>query len=91
MKWVNPIWSFNCVVCSFSRSDNDSGDDDDVRSWHEKKSGQSHLEFEIYNIYTIYYFVSEAMESALKSSVFIDTYSGDIVLSSHMIRVSGQY
>lgn len=37
------------------RSSND--DENDFRSWHEKKTGRSHLEIEIYNFKTIYYFV----------------------------------
>nr|XP_022345635.1 inositol 1,4,5-trisphosphate receptor type 3-like isoform X6 [Crassostrea virginica] len=37
------------------RSSND--DENDFRSWHEKKSGRSHLEIEIYNFKTIYYLV----------------------------------
>uniref|UniRef100_K1QLV5 Inositol 1,4,5-trisphosphate receptor n=1 Tax=Magallana gigas TaxID=29159 RepID=K1QLV5_MAGGI len=32
-------------------------DENDFRSWHEKKTGRSHLEIEIYNFKTIYYFV----------------------------------
>ncbi|XP_062567417.1 inositol 1,4,5-trisphosphate receptor type 3-like isoform X1 [Saccostrea cucullata] len=32
-------------------------DENDFRSWHEKKTGRSHLEIEIYNFKTIYYFI----------------------------------
>lgn len=42
------------------RASKEEGDDEFVQHWHEKKKGQSHLEFEIYNVYTIYYFVSKS-------------------------------
>lgn len=64
--WINFIFlsarvcgnmSFSHVqLLIFYRSSND--DENDFRSWHEKKTGRSHLEIEIYNFKTIYYFVS---------------------------------
>ncbi|XP_048744986.2 inositol 1,4,5-trisphosphate receptor type 2-like isoform X4 [Ostrea edulis] len=66
---VHNVLSF-CVLITFLISNNptfppytwiknklSSNDDDiDFRSWHEKKTGRSNLEIEIYNFKTIYYF-----------------------------------
>lgn len=66
---------FHVQLLIFYRSSND--DENDFRSWHEKKTGRSHLEIEIYNFKTIYYFVSYLKLIFIYSVITTTVYSFD--------------